>query len=165
MIKYYGFEVEDYNGAKLGHERIADMVEELRILHAEHFQETETLYLESPFDPDYRRYIWSEKENQFVVFTARRDGKMIGYLQYYIFRDMHSQGMMTAREDAFFFTKAHRGGGTASRLLTYAEHCLKQLGCKYVGMSSKAPAGGPDIGKFLERKGYAPVALYYSKKL
>lgn len=165
-MKHYGFQPETHRGYLIGHERIADMEEELKVLHAEHFEETETLYLDAPFNPDYARYKNSEAAHQFVVFTVRApDGEMVGYLQYYVFRDMHSQGMYTAREDAFFLSKDQRGGGIASHLLRFAEHCLKQLGCAYVGMSSKAPVGGPPIGKFLERKGYRPVALYYSKKL
>jgi len=169
MYRYVGFDVELYRNYALGLEKIADMEAELKVLHAEHYAETETLYKEAPFDPDYARFKNSEAANQFVVFTVRDttapDHKMVGYLQYYIFRDMHSKDSFIGREDAFFLSKDYRGGGLASKLLSYAEHCLKQLGCQAVGMSSKAPAGGPDIGKFLERKGYSPVATYYSKQL
>jgi len=166
---YHGFDPDITEKYAIGLEKVAQMEDELRELHAEHYAETETLYLDAEFDPDYARYKNSEAAGQFVVFTVRdisnwhRD--MVGYLQYYVFRDMHSKGMYTAREDAFFLTKDHRGGGLAPKLLSYAEHCLKQLGCRYVGMSSKAPVGGPDIGNFLERNGYRPVALYYSKQL
>jgi GNAT superfamily N-acetyltransferase len=167
VYKYCGFDVELFRGYALGHEKIADMEQQIRKLHREHYTETETLYKTTPFQPDYTRYKQSEASGQFVVFTVRdvKTHQMVGYLQYYVFRDMHSSGAMIGREDAFFLTKAVRGGMLASKLLSYAEHCLKQLGCQMVGMSSKAPAGGPDIGKFLERKGYEPVALYYSKTL
>lgn len=162
---YYAFDTREVGTAILGHERIADMVDELRVLHEEHYNETETLYLDVPFDPDYERYKEVEARKQFLVFTVRIHGKMVGYLQYYVFRDMHSKGHYQAREDALFLTKEHRGRSLAPALLAYAEHCLGQLGCRYVGMSSKAPAGGPDIGAFLERKGYRPVATYYVKQL
>lgn len=165
--KYYAFDVEhrDDGVTVIGHEKIKDMVDELRVLHEEHYNETEKLYLAVPFDPDYQRYAVSEAAGQFVVFTVRMAGRMVGYIQYYVFRDMHSQGIYTAREDALFLTKAVRGAGLAPALLRYAERCLKQLGCRYVGMSSKAPAGGPDIGAFLERKGYRAVATYYVKDM
>ena len=164
---YYSFDVEHRNDGRIviGHEKLAAMVDELRVLHEEHYNETEKLYLDVPFDPDYQRYAASEASGQFVVFTVRRQERMIGYLQYYVFRDMHSQGIYQAREDALFLTKAERGSGLAPALLRYAEHCLKQLGCRYVGMSNKAPAGGPDIGAFLERKGYRAVATYYVKDM
>ena len=149
-----------------GRESILAVRDEINELYKEHYAETEVLYLDTPMDVDFERFGQSEKAGQFVLFTVRTaENDLVGYLQYYVFRDMHSQGMYIAREDAFFLTKSHRGGGLASKMVDYAEHCLKQLGCRYVGMSSKAPAGGPDIGRFLERKGYKPVALYYSKQL
>ncbi len=165
LPKYYGFDIAFSGDVVIGHERIEDMCDELRVLHEQHYRETETLYLDVPFDPDYTRYVASEKAGQFVVFTARMHGELVGYLQYYVFRDMHSSGMRQAREDAFFFVPAVRGKGHAPKLLKFAEDALKKLGCRYVGMSSKAPTGGPDIGSFLERKGYRPVALYYVKQL
>ena len=164
--KYHAFDVEHLAGdVVIGIEKIQLMEKDIRALHELHYNETETLYLEIPFDPDYQRYIASEQAGQFVVFTVRKRGCMVGYLQYYVFRDMHSQKAYTAREDALFLRKSVRGKNIAPALLRYAEHCLKQLGCRYVGMSSKAPTGGPDIGAFLERKGYRPVALYYVKDL
>lgn len=162
---YYAFDTLEVGTAVIGHEKIGDMEDEIHPLHAQHYEETEAPYLDTPFDPDYERYVASEEAGQFVVFTVRVHGEMVGYIQYYVFRDMHSQGMYTAREDALFLTKDYRGRSLAPALLDYAEHCLGQLGCKYVGMSSKAPSGGPDIGPWLEKNGYAPVATYYVKQL
>jgi GNAT superfamily N-acetyltransferase len=162
---YYGFLACPVEGVVYGVEKLADMVDELRVLHTEHYNETETLYLDTPIEADYDRYRASEAVGQFIVFTAREGSTMVGYLQYYVFRSMHSASIQQAREDAFFVTKSRRGTGIAPRLLSYAEDALKQLGCTHVGMSSKAPTGGPDIGPFLEKHGYKPVALYYVKKL
>jgi GNAT superfamily N-acetyltransferase len=166
-MKYYAFETLEVGTAVIGLEKLEDMQSDpiLTDLHREHYEETETLYLAEEFDPDWGRYILSEKEGQFVVFTARIFGKLVGYLQYYIFRDMHTKSIFSAREDAFFITKSQRGREIAPSLLGYAEHCLKQLGCSHVGMTSKAPCGGPDIGNFLAKKGYKPVATYYLKDL
>jgi GNAT superfamily N-acetyltransferase len=150
----------------LGLEKIEHMEEAIRVLHEEHYQETETLYTSAPFDPDYPRYIAGEKNGTFVAFTCRNgQGEMVGYLQYYVYRSMHSKTVLQAREDALFLTKKVRGVGIAPKLLKYAEHCLAQLGCTHVGMSSKAPCGGPDLDSFLRRMDYSPVATYYVKKL
>ena len=70
-----------------------------------------------------------------------------------------------AREDSFFVSKEFRGKKLAPALLAYAEDALRQLGCTKVGMSSKAPVGGPDIGPFLEKCDYKPVAIFYMKDL
>lgn len=165
QITYCGFEPYVQNELTIGHEKIAHVHREIEPLHAEHYAETETLYLQDPFNPDYERLIESEERAQFVLFTVRVNWNLVGYLQYYVFRDIHTQGVYQAREDAFFLTKQFRKQGIAPLLLEYAEKSLAELGCKYVGMSSKAPVGGPDIGQFLESRGYNPVALFYSKKL
>lgn len=162
---YIGFPPFSDEGYTIGIERVADVQDEIRPLHAQHYAETEALYLDTPFKPDYDRLIALEKEAQFVQFTVRYGLELVGYLQYYVFRDLHTSDMYTAREDAFFLTKQHRGHGMAPKILSYAESCLYQLGCRYVGMSSKAPIGGPDIGPFLEKRGYRPVALFYMKDL
>lgn len=167
---YYAYAVESHlmkgGDFVFGLEKIGDMQDEIRVLHEQHYQETETLYMQEPFDPDYPRYIAGEKAGTFVVFTSRdAAGKMVGYLQCYVYRSMHSRSMLQAREDALFLTKAVRGVGIAPKLLKYAEKCLAELGCTHVGMSSKAPCGGPDLDAFLRRQDYKPVAVYYVKKL
>lgn len=166
VIKYYGFDPCVDDNVVFGIEKMHEVIDDLAPLHAEHFKETEVLYLnETDVLPDYERFKQVTEAGQFIVFTVRVDGKAVGYLQYYIYHDMHTRGVRQAREDAFFITKEHRGNGFAPRLLNYAESCLKKLGCDYVGMTSKGPVGGPDIGKFLERHGYKPVAMYYAKPL
>ena len=166
---YYGFPTHaiptDEGTYLVGVERLADIEDEIRPVHEAHYSETETRYLDVPFLPDYERYKEVEARNQFVMFTVRRSSTIVGYLQYYVYRDMHSQGTFTAREDAFYLAPESRGKGLAPQILSYAEHCLQQLGCRYVGMSSKAPSGGVDMGRFLSDRGYREVAIYYVKEL
>lgn len=162
--KYYGFQPATSGQAIYGIERLANIEDELRVLHEEHYNETETLYLDTPFSPSYDRYKASEEAGQFVLFTARVGSTLAANLQYYVFDDMHTE-IKVAREDAFFVSKQFRGQKLAPALLAYAEDALRQLGCVKVGMSSKAPVGGPDIGPFLEKRDYKPVAIFYMKDL
>lgn len=149
----------------IGLEHIADMEDEIRVLHEAHFNETETEYLDADFEPDYAQYKALENDGRFVCFTVRIGGQMVAYLQYYIFRDLHTQQIQNAREDAFFVHALARSKKVGGNLLAYAEGALTQLGCRYIGMTSKAPIGAPDIGPFLEKRNYRPVAIYYTKKL
>jgi GNAT superfamily N-acetyltransferase len=169
VVKYYAFPAIacEAKGEPLaiGLEKVADMEEELEALHAEHFAETEVLYLSEPMDVDYEKYKSLEKEGMFLVFTARVASNMVGYLMYYLYRNIHVKTVLQAKEDAFFVTKAYRGSGVAPKMLAYAESRLRELHCDYIGMSSKAPVGGPDLDSFLKRRGYKPVAIFYSKKL
>lgn len=165
MTKYIGIPPLIDKDITIGIERIEDIVDEIRPLHEQHYNETEVLYLDTPFQPDYSQYIGLEKDQRFVLFTVRSGWHLVGYLQYYVFQDLHTSGVLQAREDALFLTEAVRGRKIAPMLLNFAEEALRLLGCSYVGMSSKGPVGGPEIGPFLERKGYRPVATFYAKKL
>ena len=149
----------------IGIEKFSEMLDEVGPLHELHYQETETEYLDDPFNPNYPSYMDMERDGRFVCFTVRLGWKMVAYLQYYIFRDQHSQQVLQAREDALYVHPLVRGHKIAPQLLAYAEDALKTLGCRYVGMTSKGPIGAPDIGPFLERRGYRPIAMYYAKKL
>lgn len=149
----------------IGVEHITDMEDEIRPLHEAHYNETETEYLDDPFDPDYTQYKELEKDGRFICFTVRIGGQMVAYLQYYIFRDLHTKQVDNAREDAFFVHALARSKHVGGELLAYAEEALTRLGCRYIGMTSKAPIGAPDIGPFLEKRNYRPVAIYYTKKL
>lgn len=163
--KYYALPPLVEGQVAIGIERFDNMLDDIAPLHEAHFHETEVGYLDRDFDPNYESYINMEKDGRWVSFTVRMGLQMVGYLHYYVFRDLHTQGMVVAREDAFYLHPLVRGKKLAPKLLAYAEDALKALGCSHIGMTSKAPVGGPDIGPFLQRRGYRPVAVYYAKDL
>ena len=161
---YYAFVPAQQGQVTFGIERISEIEDEIRVLHEEHYNETETEYLSTPFSPSYERYKASEAAGQYIQFTARVGDVLAGYLQYYIFDDMHTN-MKQAREDALFVSKPFRGDKLGPGMLSYAEDALRQLGCKMIGMTSKHPIGAPNMGPFLESKGYRAVAVFYVKEL
>lgn len=152
----------------IGLERMEDCLAEARKLHEAHWEETEVLYLEDlPIDPDYEQYVAREKTGNFLYFTIRhRETKrLVGNLMYLLHRSLHSRGMSVAHEDAFFILRDHRGGRLAVDLLRYAEQALASIGVTHAGMSDKEPCGGPDLSRFLTKRGYQPVSRFYMKKL
>lgn len=165
MPQYYRVPPVIQGNFAMGLEKITDMEAEIRLLHEAHYNETETEYLDHPFNPNYGSYKQMEVDGRFVCFTVRIGWQMVAYLQYYIFKDLHTRDTLQAREDAFFIHPLVRGQKIAPQLLDYAEKSLIELGCNYAGMTSKAPIGAPDIGPFLEKRGYRPVAMYYAKNL
>lgn len=163
--RYYGHLPRQAKGAVFGIEKLGDMLSQIIPLYEKHYVETETKYLKVPMNPRYDTWIELEALAQFVLFTVRVDGELVGYLQYYVYLDTHSRSNRVAREDAYFLREDHRGSGLAAELLAYAEDILVKLGCEYVGMSSKGPIGGPDLDGFLKRRGYRHVANFYMKPL
>ncbi len=149
----------------IGVEKIKEILPEVEKLHKEHWAETEVLYLQRLMNPDYENYVALEDNEQFILFTVRRDKKLVGDLMYYMGKCNHTRGAKLAKEDAFFISKPYRGSGLAKKYLDYAEYCLRQLGVNQIGMSDKSPCGGKHLGKLLEPMGYKPVALFYIKDL
>lgn len=164
---YFAFDPEVYNGYLFGVEKLEDMLAEFRKNAESHWDETEVLYRQAQGNPNYAAYIQLEKEGKFATFTIRHQETMalVGHICFYIYESMHTVGVMEAREDAFFINKDHRGGRLAHKIYDYAENCFPSMGVKQVTMSCKAPAGGPDLDKFLRRKGFNPVATAYFKSL
>lgn len=165
MPTYHLFSPHVKGSLAMGVEKFSDMLDQIGPLHRMHYEETEAVYLDQPFNPDYQSYMDMEVDSRFICFTLRLGWEIVAYLQYYIFRDLHTKCVLNAREDAFFVHPSARGQKVGPTLLAYAEDALKSLGCHYVGMTSKHPVGAPDIGPFLERRGYRPVAMYYAKNL
>lgn len=166
MSRYYAFSPKTHNKYVIGHEKQHEIVPDIEPLYQAHYEETEKVYLpDAEFQPNFPSYEALENEGAFVLFTVRKHSTLVGYLQYHVYRDMHAQSALTAREDAFFLLSEHRQGGIGKETLRFAEHCLRQLGCTYVGMTDKSPVGGAPIGGFLEGEDYRLVANYYVKVL
>lgn len=164
---YFAFATEAYNGYTFGIEKISDMLAEFRANVDLHWDETEALYRQAVGNPNYKAYMQLERDGKFAVFTIRHQetGALVGQLAFYIYESMHNVGIIEAREDEFFIRKEHRGGRLAHKIYDYAEKCCKQMGVTQISMSCKAPAGGPDLDKFLRRKGFNPAAISYFKFL
>jgi GNAT superfamily N-acetyltransferase len=157
----------EFKGYILQQERIEDMHAEIKVLHARHYHETETKYLDRPMDADYAGFAELERQGAFVCYTAREfaTGQMVGYLMYFVSRSLHMAAKV-AQEDAYYVAPEHRGTGLARQLLRNAEKDLREShGVDFAFMSSKKPVGGPNIGPLLEIEGYSEVAHVYCKKL
>lgn len=165
-MKYYGPPPETFNdNVVVGVEKFRDICFELLGLIGRHYQETEATYLSDPYDPNIPQYQAMEDAGQTVIFTLRCEGMLVGYLMFNVYRGLHSREVLQAREFAWYIAPQFRGRGLAPQSMQYAEDVLAQLGCSLIGMSSKAPVGGADVGPFLEKSGYQEIATYYVKKL
>ena len=165
-IDYYGPEVIVYEDVLFGVERLADMEEDIRQLHRDHWNETETLYLNEPLDPDYEYLRNAEECRRLVVFTVRdADGVMVGNCMFFISRNIHMKTKLTATEDTFFLIKSRRGKGLAAAWLEYMKTALASLGITYVVMTDKSPVGGKALDKLFKFSGFREIATTYMLKL
>lgn len=105
-------------------------------------------------------YLALDKSDGFKVFTARKNGTLIGYNVYFIHNSLHYKESIQAVQDAVFIDPDHRGFG--KDFLLYCENELKNIGVHVIYNHIKASY---NIGPMLEKLGYELVDLVYGKQI
>lgn len=132
---------------------------ELEPLYREHYAEMcARLKAEgrevSPFNPRLDEYFKAARGGYLHTFTARCDGKPVGYINVYVTNDMHN-GDRVAKEDALFVTKAHRTG-VGRKLTQYGLSQLRALNVIRLNVSAVTDTRATNLWK---RLGFKPVAV------
>ena len=135
---------------------------EMVMLAKGHWQETEGYRHDQPFNPSYERYLQYAKIGCFLQFTARDEGRMVGFCGMYVVPSMHTQCKI-ANEDTWFLLPEYRGKGrTIIRFYDFIESELKKMDVVEVSMT--VPPEGR-AAKLLDYLDYTPVKMQYSKRL
>lgn len=115
----------------LGVERLADVLEELKPLHRAHWEERADLRPVGDLSPDYERGIRLNDAGAYILCTARRDGRLIGYCSFYVDHNTWT-GAREASAELLYLVPDERHGWLAVRLYEYAHHVLRHVGVKRV---------------------------------
>ncbi len=115
-----------------------------------------------PLDIDIDLYRGLEAKGKLRVFTARDAGVLVGYCTYFIVRSHQRKSLTSLFEDAFYVKPEYRGGGTARRIMKFAEAAAKAE-CQAVFYHS--PEAQPTFGQILERTGYTKYSTTYGRRL
>lgn len=116
-----------------------------------------------PLAPSLARY-QAANDTGFLQFaTARQDGKLVGYLTFYVTASMHSQRRM-AVEDTFFLHPSVRKGRNALRLLQFVEAQCRARGVEELLCSCEVD-NTSGIQRLLTFLDYQPVIVQYTKRL
>lgn len=126
-----------------------------------HWEETEAYRHNQPFNPDKVRYINYNNSGFYRFYTARDNGKMVGYAGCYVTISMHTQ-VKICQEDTWFLHPAYRRGRNAIRLYRFIEDQMREEGVKESICSVKLSNGA---GRILEYLKYKHVSNVYSKEL
>lgn len=144
-------------------ERMADVVDEIKPLHAEHWAETETHRHGERLNPDYARFMDYERMGRFLLVTVREkdSGHMVGNYAAYLNYSTHTQ-KLSATEDTLFLSRAHRRGRLGVELIRFSEYAMATVGVHELRVTVKLVN---TVGPMLERMGYQPVETGYLKLL
>lgn len=156
------FQIAQHRDLTFAVESFREILIELDELHRMHYAETEGHLAGIDMNPDYAYMAERERLGTMLQFTARDGrGRLAGNLRVYLGASLHT-GQRFAQEDTIYLVPDARRGRAADAFMDYAEGVLAQLGCTEARADTKLVNRA---GKWLQRRGYQPVAVKHIKQL
>ena len=119
--------------------------------------------LDIALDVNVVAYKASEANDLLRIYTARDEGRMVGYVAVFIHKGIHYQQRIQATQDVLYINPEHRGKMLGIRLLKFMESQLKEEKVQIIYQHVKIKH--PALGDLLERIGYTAVEKTYSRRL
>lgn len=149
-----------YNGVVFNAEPLVDCLEAIKAQHKLQWDELDQSAKGLVLNPDYQRLLEGNALGRYVIFTARKDGNLVGNCGVWLYNSTHTQDLM-ASEDTLFLQKEHRKGRTGIKFFQYCESVLKELGVVEISFSV-SPSN--NVWKVWERLGYS-IKTYQMAKV
>lgn len=128
-----------------------------------HWMETQQHRHDQPYKPLFDRYNSYAKAGWFLQFTARDEGKLVGYSGVYVTPSMHTQETISV-EDTWYLLPEYRKGWNAIKFYRFIESYSKPLGVHECTLTIPVTKD-ERLGHMLQRMGYTATAVQYSKNL
>ena len=108
-------------------EVLYDVVDEVEPLLKMHYDELTLNKERIKLDPMWERYAALEQAEALVIYTARDNGKLVGYSAFFVAKHMHYAALTIVANDVLFLHPDHRTGRTGIRLIKFCESSLREL--------------------------------------
>ena len=124
MVKY---QVENYK----------DIIEEMKPLLEEHYKEIAMYQDHIDLNPNYYLYELMSATGQVHFFSARDDGKLIGYCVTFVHPNPHYKDHIYAVNDIVYVDPEYRHSLVAPTMLTNLEAIMKDAGVSVMSFHMK----------------------------
>jgi len=141
-------------------EFIDDVFEDCQHLIEQHWEEIALNKEKIKLNPNWDAYRQLEGIGAFRIFTARDDGKLVGYFAVFVEPNLHYRDHLFARNDVIFLQKEYRKGFCGIRLIKFAERCLKDDGVSVLMINTKTHK---DFSPVLERLHFKKTETIHTK--
>lgn len=131
-------------------ETAANTIDEALPLMRAHWDEV--AYDAKPFDPFVAGYLALDAAGAMRLYTARVDGKLVGYVCFTVAPCMNHQTEIHAHEAGTYLAPEARKGGAARAFLEHAEAALVAEGVREIHY--RVPTRHMTLGKILMRRGF-----------
>ena len=143
-------------------ENLAKVRREIEPLLEEHWKEIALNKEIIKLNPDWRAYAELDSINALRIYTARKEGKLMGYFVILVSRSLHYKDHLFANNDIVFLTKSARRGLTGLKLVKFAVESLQAEGVTKLHVNTKTHQPFDPI---MERLGFEEIETVFSKLL
>lgn len=145
-------------------EKMADILDEFKVLCVHHWQEIAGYKEQIALDPDWGKYLKMEELGMLAVMTARSSGVLVGYSVFIITPHLHYQQCLMAMNDLIYILPEHRGYAGA-KLILESHRFMVALGAERIMWHIKP---GNDWSSVLAKMGYKQeeimMGIYVGKR-
>ena len=107
-------------------ECLSSVKEDMKPLLEKHWEAVALNQGKIKLNPDWERYAELDASNVLRIFTARKDGKLVGYCVVLVSTSLHYKDHKFAINDVVFVLPEYRSGATGYHLIkTVEDHCLE----------------------------------------
>jgi GNAT superfamily N-acetyltransferase len=143
-------------------ENYSDVIDELRPLLPVHWAELGLRLVETPLDPDFGFYERANRAGLLFAYTARLNGRLIGYcIMTVVPRHAHYNHKF-ARDDTIWVAPEHRNVGAAGGLFDFMEADLSKDEPCVIVIESRI--GHPALEYLLQARGYSITGSLYARR-
>lgn len=137
-----------------------DIKDEMAPLLEEHWKSIALYQDKIPLAPNHEIYLEHNEAGTIKIYTARKDGELVGYFVLQLYNHIHYKHNFFAICDVIYVRPQHRAGGTGPKLIKYCEERMKELGVEVIAINTKAHTS---FAPLLESMDYQIADLFYSK--
>ena len=147
---------------KFQQECLPSFKEDIKPLLEKHWEEVALHQGAIKLNPDWKEYARRDADGSLVAFTARDEGKLIGYCVLLIGQSIHYKDHKFASNDVVFVLPEYRATATGYQLIKCAEDYCKESGVSVITINTKVHV---PFDKLLLGMGFELIERIYSKLL
>lgn len=143
-------------------ECLANVKEEIKPLLEKHWELVALNQGKIKLNPDWVEYARLDAAGVLRIFTARRDGQLIGYFVLLVNRSLHYQDHVFATNDVLFVLPEQRFGSAGYRLVKFVEQWCSDNGVSLMMVNTKVHI---PFDRLMLGMGFDLIERVYSKYL
>lgn len=141
-------------------EKVRDVRKEVQPLLEMHWEQIALNKDKIKLNPDWEQAEKLCDEGRLKIFTARKDGNLVGYFAVIVGTSLHYKDHKFANCDVIYVHPEHRTGMTGYKLIKVAEDYLKKSGVSLININTKVHT---PFDKLMVKMGYNLIERLYSK--